>query len=98
MIICSCQRISDHDIHAAIDWMRASDPATIITPGKIYHALGKAPECGGCMKLFVANMRKNDKLEVPAMLRGLRADTATKGTRHEGRQESHRISQQSASR
>ena len=41
MIICHCQNISDHDIHAAIDWMRAADPETLITPGKIYRALGK---------------------------------------------------------
>ena len=47
MIVCSCQGISDRDIHAAIDWMRAADARTIITPGKIYHALGKAADCGG---------------------------------------------------
>lgn len=75
MIVCSCQSISDKDIHAAIHWMRASDPQAIITPGKIYHALGKAPDCGGCMKLFVATMRGNDDLEVPLELRGLRGQT-----------------------
>ncbi|TMV78934.1 (2Fe-2S)-binding protein [Thioclava sp. BHET1] len=75
MIICSCQRISDSDIHAAIDWMRASDPATVITPGKIYRALGKSADCGGCMKLFVATMRRNDNLQVPVELRGLRVHT-----------------------
>lgn len=42
MIVCHCTQISDHDIRAAIDWMRTADPQTIITPGKIYHALGKA--------------------------------------------------------
>lgn len=81
MIICSCQAISDQDIHAAIDWMRASDPNTIITPGKIYHALGKAPDCGGCMKLFVQKMRQNSNLsvsgahkgaDIPDELRGLK--------------------------
>lgn len=72
MIICSCEAISDKDIHAAIDWMRRSDEAAIITPGKIYHALGKAPNCGGCMKLFVASMRSNPNTSVPRELRGLR--------------------------
>lgn len=72
MIICSCQVISDKDVHKAIDWMRASDETAIITPGKIYHALGKSPECGGCIKLFVASMRANPNLEVPAELRALR--------------------------
>ena len=94
MIICSCQRISDTDIDAAINWMREADPATIITPGKIYHALGKKPECGGCMQLFVATMRQNNKLEVPAILRGLRP--RQKDRAHEGRYQGHRISQQSA--
>ncbi|SFJ05024.1 (2Fe-2S)-binding protein [Celeribacter neptunius] len=72
MIVCSCNAITDRDIHAAIDWMRASDPQTIITPGKVYHALGKKPDCGGCMALFLSTMRQNANLEVPAELRGLK--------------------------
>ncbi|GAA5076850.1 (2Fe-2S)-binding protein [Maritalea mobilis] len=76
MIVCHCTNITDHEIHAAIDWMRASDPATIITPGKVYHALGKSPDCGGCMSLFLDTMRKNDNLSVPAELRGLRRSNA----------------------
>ncbi|MGR3711253.1 MAG: (2Fe-2S)-binding protein, partial [Alterinioella nitratireducens] len=39
MMICHCNSIRDRDIHAAISWMRAADPATIITPGKVYRAL-----------------------------------------------------------
>jgi bacterioferritin-associated ferredoxin len=78
MIICSCQTISDRDIHRAIDWMRAADQTAIITPGKIYHALGKKPECGGCIKLFVSSMRSNSNLEVPPELRGLRAPAHSK--------------------
>ncbi len=88
MIICSCEAISDKDIHAAINWMRTADETTIITPGKIYHALGKTPNCGGCMKLFVASMRANPKLEVPAELRGLRVHQA-RSDRHERRQKSY---------
>ncbi|MDP5349155.1 MAG: (2Fe-2S)-binding protein [Paracoccaceae bacterium] len=72
MIVCHCQSITDHDIHAAIDWMRAADRETLITPGKIYHALGKSPKCGGCMPLFLSTMRRNEKLEVPMHLRSLR--------------------------
>lgn len=94
MIVCSCETISDKDIHAAIDWMRLSDPSTIITPGKVYHALGKAPNCGGCMKLFVASMRSNSNLEVPAELRGLRGTRVTRSVSDEGRQEGNRVSQQ----
>lgn len=57
MIVCSCMSIADHEIRAAVDWMRASDPSTIITPGKVYHALGKKADCGGCMPLFLDTMR-----------------------------------------
>ena len=82
MIICHCQSITDHDIHAAIDWMRAADPQTLITPGKIYHALGKAADCGGCMPLFLSSMRQNANLEVPMHLRSLRS--ATRGRTRTG--------------
>ncbi|WP_126978316.1 (2Fe-2S)-binding protein [Frigidibacter oleivorans] len=92
MIVCHCQSITDRDIGAAIDWMRAADPETIITPGKIYRALGKRSDCGGCMPLFLATMRKSDNLEVPPNLRGLRR-AAGKDTSNEGRPEGHRLSQ-----
>ncbi len=82
MIICSCQSISDNDVNAAINWMRAADPQTLITPGKIYHALGKKADCGGCMPLFLQTMRENTNLEVPPDLRALgpfqRKDTPMK--------------------
>jgi bacterioferritin-associated ferredoxin len=65
MIICHCMSISDHDIRAAVDWMRAADPETIITPGKVYHALGKRADCGGCMPLFLDTLRANPRFAVP---------------------------------
>lgn len=65
MIVCHCMNITDHDIRAAVDWMRASDPETIITPGKIYHALGKRADCGGCMPLLLDTMRGCDSFGVP---------------------------------
>ncbi len=67
MIICHCQSISDHDIRAAADWMRAADPQTLITPGKIYRALGKRADCGGCMPLFLNTMRTNENFGVPGI-------------------------------
>ena len=76
MIVCHCLHISDHDIRAAVSWMRASDPDTIITVGKIYRALGKSADCGGCMSVFVDTMRKSDDFAVaptpsqPPVLRG----------------------------
>ncbi|MEX0278990.1 MAG: bacterioferritin-associated ferredoxin [Ruegeria sp.] len=93
MIVCHCTNISDHDIRAAIDWMRTADPQTIITPGKIYHALGKAADCGGCMPLFLDTMRSDDNLEVPMQLRTLRSE-ATQEKSNEGRSQGHRIPQQ----
>lgn len=65
MIVCHCTNITDHDIRAAIDWMRAADPMTIITPRKVYRALNKDADCGGCMPLFLDTMRESDTFEVP---------------------------------
>ena len=76
MIVCSCSGVTDRDIGQAITWMRASDPCALITPGKIYRALGKAPECGGCIRLFVERMRSDDQTAVPTELRGLRRRAA----------------------
>ncbi len=95
MIVCHCMNISDNEIHDAIDWMRASDPDTIISPGKIYHALGKSADCGGCMPLFLSTMRSNSNLEVPLNLRDHVLDQ--KGdSGHEGRSKGHRVSEQGA--
>ncbi len=93
MIVCHCTNISDHDIRAAIDWMRSADPQTIITPGKIYHALGKSADCGGCMPLFLDTMRSDDNLQVPMQLRTLRSKPSQENT-HEGRSQGHRIPKQ----
>lgn len=92
MIVCHCTGITDHDIRAAVDWMRAADPETIITPGKIYHALGQRADCGGCMPLLLDTMRHCDSFGVaPPILR----DKANRneGAQHEGRRQGHRISQ-----
>ncbi|MDP5307096.1 (2Fe-2S)-binding protein [Paracoccus spongiarum] len=95
MIVCHCTQISDHEIRAAIDWMRHADPQTIITPGKIYHALGKRADCGGCMPLFLDTMRQSDRLEVaPPMLRAV--TDSMKGYPDEGRRQGHRLSQRRA--
>lgn len=90
MMICHCQSITDKDVHAAIDWMRAADVDTVITPGKIYRALGKAAECGSCLPLFLSTMRQNQNLGVPMHLRGLKqAVEQTQESLHEGRRESY---------
>lgn len=73
MIVCHCMNITDHDIRAAVDWMRASDSETVITPGKIYRALGHRADCGGCMPLFLDTMRSCDSFSVPGAPPRLRA-------------------------
>ncbi|SMO57457.1 (2Fe-2S)-binding protein [Ruegeria faecimaris] len=93
MIVCHCTKITDTEIHAAIDWMRVSDPRAVITPGKIYHALGKSADCGGCMPLFLDTMRASDNLEVPMQLCALRTKASQESV-DEGRSQSHRIPQQ----
>lgn len=72
MIVCHCQKISDHEIHAAIDWMRASDDMTMVTPGKVYRALGKRPVCGGCLPLFMSTLERNENAAVPSDIPDLR--------------------------
>ena len=67
MIVCHCQNITDRDIDAAIDWMRAADPDVLITAGKIYRALGKSADCGGCLPLFLTRMRSNPQFPVPGV-------------------------------
>jgi len=66
MIVCHCMNIADHDIRSAVDWMRAADPDTIITPRKVYRALGKDADCGGCLPLFLDTMRRCDSFPVQA--------------------------------
>jgi len=69
VIVCHCQQITDRDILAAIAWMRSADPQAIVTPGRLYHALGKTPDCGGCMSHFVAVMRDGLDRETPEVPR-----------------------------
>ncbi len=84
MIVCHCQNITDRDIGAAIDWMRAADADTLITPGKVYRALGKSADCGTCMPLFLSTMRQNDNLEIPACLRNLRTEPTERNNTRKG--------------
>lgn len=52
----------------AVAWMRASDPEALITPGKVYRALGRRADCGGCLPLFIDTMRASGQLEIGAPL------------------------------
>lgn len=48
MIVCSCNIISRRDIEEAIEAILAEDSHAVLTPGLIYHRLGKRGKCGGC--------------------------------------------------
>ena len=67
MIVCHCNQITDQDIANAIDWMRAADGVTVITPGKVWRALGKRPDCAGCLPLFLDTMAASDSFGVPRL-------------------------------
>jgi hypothetical protein len=45
--------------------MRPSNPYSLIPPGKIYRALDKSTECGGCIRLFVGRMHSDAQTAVP---------------------------------
>ena len=83
MIVCHCTGIRSDDIRSAIDWMRSSDPDTIITPGKVYRVLGKKADCGGCLPLFMNTMAACPNLGVPAELKGMKSREPTLTRRSE---------------
>lgn len=70
MIVCHCAGITDKDIHTTTEWMRAADPETLITPGKVYRALGKKTDSGGCLPLFLGTMAACPSLKVPTWFSG----------------------------
>jgi bacterioferritin-associated ferredoxin len=53
MIVCSCNVISRRDIEEAIEDILREDPHAVLTPGLIYHRLGKRGKCGGCFPQVV---------------------------------------------
>ncbi|QYK40758.1 MAG: (2Fe-2S)-binding protein [Paracoccaceae bacterium] len=95
MIVCHCMSVTDHEIRAAVAWMRASDPATLITPGKVYRALGKRADCGGCLPLFLDTLRSADGFAVPR-LRDPVSYQASARNEDEGRSEGHRLLERGA--
>ncbi|MEM7191469.1 MAG: (2Fe-2S)-binding protein [Pseudomonadota bacterium] len=61
MIICSCTLLSSEDIHRAVAELRTRDPLVVLTPGLIYKALGRQPQCGCCMALVVKHIVTYDE-------------------------------------
>jgi bacterioferritin-associated ferredoxin len=48
MIVCSCNVIVRRDIEAVIEEILAEDPYAVLTPGLLYHRLGRRGKCCGC--------------------------------------------------
>jgi bacterioferritin-associated ferredoxin len=48
MIVCSCNVIVRRDIEAVIEEILLEDPFAVLTPGLLYHRLGRRGKCCGC--------------------------------------------------
>ena len=48
MIVCSCNIITNRDIEEVIERILMDDPYAVLTPGLIYHRLGRRGRCCGC--------------------------------------------------
>lgn len=53
MILCSCAVLTDKELARVVAAMFAEDPQTVVTPGSVFHRLGKRIVCGGCGPLVV---------------------------------------------
>lgn len=98
MIFCHYQNINDQQIRAAVDWMRAADPDTLITPGKVYRAMGKRADCGGCLPLFPDTLSERSSFGMATADQPLSQSFPNlgTGTQDEGRPHGHRRSERGA--
>lgn len=53
MILCHCNVITRSEIEAIIDELMEKDRYRVITPGLVYHLLGKRGKCCGCFPQVV---------------------------------------------
>ena len=51
MIVCHCNRIDHREIEDAANALARVDPWRVLTPVAVYKALGRRPQCGGCLQL-----------------------------------------------
>jgi bacterioferritin-associated ferredoxin len=56
MIVCSCNLITDKELAETVGRLVAADALTVLTPLRLFHALGRRPRCGGCLTLVVELM------------------------------------------
>ncbi|KUO56910.1 MAG: hypothetical protein APF80_11270 [Alphaproteobacteria bacterium BRH_c36] len=53
MIVCSCARVTDHDIELALLEIMIEENAPLPTPGVVWRHLQKRLDCCGCAPLAV---------------------------------------------
>ena len=69
MIICSCTRISDHDIELAVLDIMSQPNAPLPTPGVVFRHLEKKMNCCGCAPLAVETIyAKMDALAAKGLI------------------------------
>ena len=69
MIICSCSRISDHDIELAVLDIMSQPNAPLPTPGVVFRHLEKKMNCCGCAPLAVETIyEKMDALAAKGLI------------------------------
>ena len=69
MIICSCTRISDHDIELAVLDIMSQPNAPLPTPGVVFRHLEKKMNCCGCAPLAVETIyEKMDALSAKGLI------------------------------
>ena len=77
MIVCSCNIITRREIEAVIEEILAEDAFAVLTPGLLYHRLGRRGRCCGCFPL-VSDILVEHGMRVRARLE--RGELATSNT------------------
>jgi len=53
MIICHCNVVTSQQIESVVETLLADDPWQQLTPGVIFHALGKQGQCCSCFPYVI---------------------------------------------
>ena len=60
MIVCSCNVITRASIDRAVEQLGAGPEPGVVTPGCVYRALGKRPQCGTCLRTVSRLIQGNE--------------------------------------
>jgi len=53
MLVCSCNRLTDHALGEAAQRLASAPSRRIVTPGAVFRECGARPRCGGCFPLVI---------------------------------------------